>query len=689
MNELRHALTILAIGGIALTGKTAEPRTDRVLETGWRFIKQDVAGAEAPSFKDSSWQSVRLPHTFNAEDGTNGVNNGRYYRGPGWYRLHLQLGTKDLNKSLFLRFGAATLISDTFVNGRQLGHHEGGFAAFCYDISKVVHLGDNVVAVKVDNTHSSSVPPLSGDFTVYGGLTREVRLLELNPVSITPLDDASSGVYIKQTLKDTSASAIVKTRLRNGLDLPVTAEVITKVLDAAGKQIALSTEQVAIPARGTADSGTELNVPHPHLWDGVLGPYLYKTVVEVRNGGKVVDRVSQPLGFRTFRVDPERGMVLNGKPFDMHGVNLHQGRPATGWAATPKMQDEDYSIIHELGATGVRMAHYQHADHEYELCDQYGIMVWAELCLVNQMTDTPAFRNNAKQQLRELIKQNYNHPSILMWSMYNEPWIDKKKGDKEWQLVPELVEEAHALDPDRLTTGAVVLDGKQWLDWCMDITGINRYWGWYYDPLASWPRKLDELRKEAGGRSYGMSEYGAGASVIQHENEPKQPGASSHWHPEEWQSKFHEVSWKAMDERPWMWCKLVWAMFDFPVSGRDEGDRKGINDKGLVTGDRKIKKDAFYFYKANWSSAPFVYVTERRYTPRPSGINTLKVYSNCPTVELFLNGKSLGVKEAKDHIFEWPGVNLTLGKTVVKAVAKGGGKTFEDTVSWQIEAGAK
>ncbi len=656
---------------------SASPRVERELSKGWRFIKQDVPGAQAPALDDHEWQSVTVPHTWNVDDGADG---GTYYRGPGWYRLRLRIGTDLAGYELFLRFGAASLVADVYVNGRPAGRHEGGFGAFCFDVTKLLNPGDNLVAVRVDNARNLNVTPLSGDFTIYGGLYREVKLIALDPVHISPLDDAGPGVYLTPKVTDTEARVAIAAKVRNDRRLAESIEVRTRILDRKGNQVGEDSKSLQIPPESSSDVSESILVAKPRLWNGVLDPYLYRAEVVVVDSGRVVDEVDQQVGFRYFTVDPEGGLLLNGKPYDMHGVNLHQGRPSVGWAVTRSLQDEDYAMVHELGCTGVRMPHYQHAEHEYELCDRYGILVWAELALVNQVTDSPEFYANAKQQLRELIKQNYNRPSILFWSMYNEPNVDRRRGDNEWRLVKELVALAHEEDPTRLTTGAASMSAKEPLDWYMDLASFNRYWGWYGGTPEQWEASLQALRKEAGGRSFGISEFGAGASIHQHETNPKHPATTGRWHPEEWQAEVHEKVWPVLENKPWMWCKLLWVMFDFSSDGRSEGDHLGINDKGLVTGDRKTRKDAFFYYKAYWSETPFAAIADRRYDPHPGGQVTVKVYSNCDSVELWLNGKTMGSKRGADHIFTWS-LNLPAGTADLEAFGSKGG---QDRVIWTV-----
>jgi beta-galactosidase len=377
---------------------------------------------------------------------------------------------------------------------------------------------------------------------------------------------------------------------------------------------------------------------------------------------------------------------LNDRHYVLHGVNVHQDYWNMGWAITPKQIATNYKLIGEMGATVVRLAHYQHPDFEYAECDRRGIVVWAELALVNIVRPRPAFTDNAKQQLRELIKQNYNHPSICFWSLYNEPNPNSRNLPDYMNLVTQLNDLAHNLDGTRLTTGAVSRPADNPLNWIMDITGINRYWGWYGNSEMYWPQWLTDVRAEHPTRAIAISEYGAGASVTQHEVYPTtHPAPGGWWHPEEWQGIFHEASYGAMKQQRWLWGTFVWAMFDFASDHRNEGDHPGRNDKGLVTADRKIRKDTFYFYKANWTKEPFVWITSRRYNPRPPGTTSFKVYSNCSSVELFLNGKSLGIKRGVNCAFQWDNVSID-GKCEVRAVGEKDGREYKDQVNWKIAA---
>jgi beta-galactosidase len=665
-------------------------RWEMSLNAGWRFVRKDVAGAEQTAVDDSKWQAVHLPHTWNNLDGQDGGNN--YDRGPAWYRRELNVTPELAGKSLFLKFDGASLVADVYVNGQKAGSHKGAFAAFVCDITNLVHPGaGNVIAVRVDNTRNVDVPPLEGDFTVFGGLYRSVHLLALNSLSITPMDDAGPGVYVTQTKVTRDLAQLHSVaKLRNSGATDKVASVLWVIVDAAGQTIDSTWTKQNVPAGGSAEAAHDVSIASPHLWNGRKDPYLYSVRVSVIDDGEVTDSIEQPLGLRFFSVDPDKGFILNGEKYALHGVNRHQDRIDMGWAITPKEHQEDFDLIMEMGCTGIRLAHYQHAQEFYDLCDRGGLVVWAEACMVNTVTASDAFDDAAMEQVREIIKQNYNHPSICFWSLFNElrpnpadpktdPMTDPQIAH-QMVLVGKLNQLAHELDSTRLTTAAShYLFPNFPRNLITDIVAYNGYAGWYRQTPAAWPGVLDDLRNARPGRAVGISEFGAGASIYQHEAAATQPAANLNpWHPEEWQATVHEAAWRAMKDRPWLWCEFLWNMFDFAADQRAEGDQAGRNDKGMVTYDRKNKKDTFYFYKANWSDEKFAYITDRRFTPRNVSA-PIKVYSNCRAVELWVNGKSAGLQFGDDiHRFVWVNVELKPGKNELRAVGMDGGKTYED-----------
>ncbi len=689
MNFRNVVLFMTLVLAVVIEPSPSAIRSEIAIDDQWRFVRQDVAGAEAAAFDDSGWQHVNLPHTWNNLDGEDGGND--YYRGAGWYRRHLRLDPGSAGRSLFLKFDGAATVADVFVNGQRAGTHRGNFGAFCFDVTSLLRSDqDNVIAVKVDNSYNPDITPLDGDFTIFGGLYRDVHLLALDKLSISPLDYASPGVYIKQvSVSPESARVEITAELRNANNTAKKALIRWTIVDATGKKVVQIDSQQNVAAGGTSDALQAVTISRPHLWNGVADPYLYRVTAEIRDGNRVVDSVAQPLGLRFFRADPNEGFFLNGKHYALHGVNRHQDRIDKGWAIGPAEHEEDFRLIKEMGCTGVRLAHYQHAQYFYDLCDRGGLVVWAELSQVNKLGESPAFAENARQQLTELIKQNYNHPSIVFWSLFNElRFKDKLPEAAECDFIGQLDQLAKTLDSTRLTAAAsCCVPFTHRSTGITDVIGFNWYYGWYYDKVEDWPARLDEAHKQLPSRAIGITEYGAGANVMQHEMPPRQPATTGQWHPEEWQSVVHETAWKAIEVRPWLWATFIWNMFDFGSDKRNEGDRPGINDKGLVTYDRKTKKDAFYWYKANWTTDPFVYITSRRFTPRTEAITSVKIYSNCDSVELMINGASLGLVRSDDHIFMWKETALKQGENRIEATGHAKGRSFTDSCTWVLSPG--
>lgn len=668
--------------GTLQTSATA-PRVVLGLNDGWRFRKGDASGAQGVSFNDSSWQSVAVPHTWNALDGQDGGSN--YYRGVGWYRRHLTVPTSYSGKRFYLEFGAVNQTAEVWVNGAYIGQHRGGYSRFRLDSTDAVKVGaDNVIAVKANNAYNPDIPPLSADFTFFGGMYRDVNLVVTDKLQIKALDDGGPGVYLTQkNVSRTAADLAVQTKVWNNYPQAKAVTVVTRIKNAGGTTVKTLTSSRTLSANAGYDFTQTTTISSPHLWNGRADPYLYTVEVEVKDGSTVTDALSQPLGFRYFRVDADDGFFLNGNYLDLHGVNRHQDRKNKGWAISRADHDEDMALIEEVGATAIRLAHYQHDDYFYDLADRNGMVVWAEIPLVNQVTNSAAFRDNAEQQMRELILQNYNRPSIIFWGIGNE---QRSNDSATNSLLADLDASVKSLDPTRLTTYAHCCNpDTSTLTTHADTIAYNKYFGWYGGSFSDFARWADNLHASRPNDELAVSEYGAGANVTQHEENPPKRASTGQFHPEEYQNAFHEAHWLAMKTRPFLWGKFVWNMFDFASDGRNEGGQPGINDKGLVTYDRKTKKDAFYWYKANWSDEPVVYISSRRFTDRTDSVTDIKVYANTASVDLRLNGVSLGSKTSTDHRFTWKDVTLSSGSNVVEAVGSNGQR---DRVTWTLSSSA-
>lgn len=686
MRVLRKLLslpTVILLSTAAIAQTYVPPanhRVDTVINSNWRFIRQDVTNAQNTGFDDSAWSAISLPHTWNNLDGQDG--GGNYYRGIGWYRTHYSIDAALAGRRFFLKFDGAFLVADVYVNGTYLGEHQGGFAAFVFDITPYVAVGgDNVIAVKVNNAFNANIPPLNADFTFFGGIYRDVHFLVTDPVHISPLDYGSPGVYLRTTnVSAATAGLQVTAVVSNSTTLAQPIMVRSVVVDAAANIVASFTNQVTAPAGVASNIISGTTISNPHLWDGLNDPYLYRTFVELWSGGNVVDVVQQPLGFRSFSVDPTNGFFLNGRHYDLHGASMHQDWINCGWALTNAQRDLNFEFIKEIGATSIRLSHYEHDDYTYQLGDRNGVILWSEIPLIDYITEASAFYANAKQQLTEMIRQRYNHPAVVCWSVYNE--ITLQAGPSTTNLVAQLAQLAAQEDPTRPSTAAANTSDADPSTTYTQLIDFNKYYGWYNGVVTDFGPWADNIHAVYPGRMVGVGEYGAGASIYQHSEDPvREPANAGHYHPEEYQNLYHESHWQQMKARPFLWSKYVWNLFDFASDGRGEGDVPGRNDKGLITYDRQIRKDAFYWYKANWTTNPMVYITGHTFTNRTTNFITAKVYANCETVELFVNEVSQGTRTSTNCIFTWP-VALSAGTNAVRSVGIKGSAQVADSLIW-------
>ena len=618
-------------------------RTIFNLNAKWAFSKEATAVPEAI---DNKWNFVNLPHSWNAIDGQDGDSD--YYRGTAYYAKKLKKMDLPEAECYFLEINGANSSADVYVNGKLMAHHDGGYSTWRVEITNELQ-EDNLVVIAVDNAPNDRVYPQVADFTFYGGLYRDVNLICVNKSHFDLEYYGGPGLKITPVVDGKNANVEMVAYVTNG-QLGQTLRYT--ILDAEGKEVATCESN---------DTTANFTIENVHLWHGRKDPYLYTAVIELVEDGAAIDRVSTRFGCRSYKIDPENGFILNGEEYPLRGVSRHQDRWGIGNALLPEHHAEDIDLICEVGATTIRLAHYQHAQYFYDLCDERGLVIWAEIPYISQ--HMPTARENTISQMKELITQNYNHASIVVWGLSNEITM---KGEKDPDLLENhriLNDMVHEMDKTRLTTMAAVspcsIDSP--IIQIPDTVSYNHYFGWYggeTDMNGPW---FDNFHKKYPNIPIGCSEYGCEA-LNWHTSDPKQGDYT-----EEYQAYYHEELIKQFFSRKYMWATHVWNMFDFGADTRNEGGENGQNHKGLVTFDRKYKKDAFYAYKAWLSDEPFVHLCGKRYVDRVEDVTKVTVYSNQPSVELFANGVSLGVKEAADHFFYFDVPNA--GETTLVAVA--------------------
>ena len=608
----------------------------------WSFYK----GVADPSAERSGEEKINLPHTWNAIDGQDGGND--YFRGSCLYVKTLKKADLPKNDEYYLEICGANSSADVFVNGNKLAHHDGGYSTWRVNLTSALQ-DENEIAIVVDNAPNDSVYPQMADFTFYGGLYRNVNVICV-PATHFDLDYyGGKGLMITPVMNGKDAIVDVEafvTAPRDG------DELVYTVYDKDEKEIA----QIK-----TTEKKASFTLENPRLWKGRKDPYLYCCEVELVRGGKAIDAVCSRFGCRSFEIDPERGFILNGEEYPLRGVSRHQDRWGIGNALLPEHHDEDMDLICEVGATTIRLAHYQHDQYFYDLCDERGLVIWAEIPYISK--HLPNGKENTISQMKELVVQNYNHPSIVVWGLSNE--ITMAGADD-----PDLLENHHILndlvhemDKTRLTTMACVsmCDMNASYVQIPDVVSYNHYFGWYGGDTSMNGPWFDKFHATFPKKPIGVSEYGCEA-LNWHTSNPKQGDYT-----EEYQAYYHEELIKQLFTRKYLWATHVWNMFDFGADARAEGGENGQNHKGLITFDRTYKKDAFYAYKAWLSDDPFVHLCGKRYIDRVEDVTKVTVYSNLPEVELFVNGKSLGKKASEEHFFYFDVPNVGESEIVAKA----------------------
>ncbi len=574
----------------------------------WFFAKT----TEVPSGMPQGWEAVTLPHTWNAADGQDGGND--YFRGTTMYCKTFP--RPEWDGCVFLELKGAAMTADVYLNGKHLAHHEGGYSTFRVELTEELR-EENLLCIAVDNGVNDRVYPQKADFTFYGGLYRDVNLICVPVQHFELVKDGTPGLKVTPVVKDDKAFVTVETWQNGEGEVTVTVADETKTV--------LSKDGCA---------SAEFLLENPHLWDGVNDPYLY-TASAVFQG----DEISACFGCRTFSFNTEKGFLLNGKEYPLRGVSRHQDRKGMGNALTMKEHREDMELIREIGANTVRLAHYQHAQEFYDLCDRYGMVVWAEIPYITQ--HMPNGKENTVSQMRELITQCYNHPCICCWGLSNEITASGAVTEDMMENHRILNDLCHRMDVTRPTTMAHVfmLETDSPLTQAADIGSYNLYFGWYLGELEQNEKFFDDYHAKYLERVIGFSEYGADANVQFQSSAPEKGDYS-----EGYQCIYHEHMLQCIEKRPYLWASHVWNMFDFAADGRDEGGKKGENQKGLVTFDRTVKKDAFYLYKAAWSKEPFVHLCGRRYANRAEEKTEIKVYSNQKEVSLFVDNREIAAK---------------------------------------------
>lgn len=658
-------------------------RTVIAINNDWQF-KKDANRRDA-ALTDLKWKNVTIPHTWNDKDIQSG--NG-FYAGDATYKKELLADAGWEGKRVFIRFEGVGSESRLYVNDRLIGEHKGSYSAFAFDISYALKYGQkNKIEVRVNNQEREDVIPVNNRlFPIYGGIYRPVSLIITNKLNIAVTDFASPGIYISQkNVSAKSAEVQVKVKLENKLDKAANLTLSAKIYDASGKIVKQEDGPISVSTQGEQIFTKNLSLTNPHLWNGIKDPYLYRLVASILDGDKVLDEVSQPLGLRKFEMKPGKGFFLNDQPYRLLGVCRHQDKQDEGNALSNEQHLADLKDIQEMGATSIRFAHYQQSEYLYSKCDSLGFVIWAEIPFVNAVSGKEAA--NAQHQLRELIRQNYNHPSIYVWGLHNEVY-GKTPDDYTAVLTRDLDDISKTEDPDRYTvsvSGYGEMDRPTNLN--ADIQGMNRYYGWYEGRIGDLEQWVSGLEKKYPDNRLVLSEYGVEANIDQQEEVKRDTGnPSGQFWPEAYQQKFHEIQWGIIEKHPYIAASYIWNMFDFAVPPANGGGVPARNMKGLITYDRKVKKDAFYWYKANWNPEPMVYLTGRRHTKRTNALTTVTVYSNVGVPVLTLNGKKInGVKKGTTDVhYVFENVKLQKGKNRIEAVAGKEDKVVKDQIDWSF-----
>ena len=613
------------------------------LNTGWK-IESAGSDLHKDRYVSTSQEVVNLPHTWNA-DGNN--DRSEYV-----YQKNISVSEKHKNDVLYLEFLGANSLCKVYLNDKYIGEHRGGYSTFRFEITEFYEWDkENVLSVYVDNSPTEDISPLNGDFTIYGGLYRDVNLICTSRTHFDLEYFGSNGVILRSEVhEDQSGSLHIELHTLCADD----AMVHLKVLDQDGRTIQSQKAKAS-------DKQLTMKFEKPDLWNGKENPYLYTLRAELKDENEVYDEVSMNFGFRSCELTSEEGFFLNGKPHRINGVAKHQDFESYGNAVTTNLIQKDFELIRDIGANALRLSHYQHDQQVYDLCDEEGYVVWAEIPMMS-MPDSEPVLKNAADQLKELIYQNCHHPSICFWGIQNEIAMGGESIDM-YRSVDVLNDIVHELLPDGLSASANMYHVKNSspLNFITDMTGYNLYYGWYYDKVSGLDKWIDQFHSDNPQVALGISEYGADCNLAFHSDHPEVKDYS-----EEFQSIYHEETYDIIKSKPYLWGSFVWNMFDFGSSIRNEGGTEGKNCKGLVSFDRQVKKDAFYYYKANWSNEPFVHICEKRFVNRDKEKIDVRIYSNLSEVSLDINGVEFETIQG-DTVFVFENVPLQPGHNSIRA----------------------
>lgn len=678
----KHTLITFLTVLLFLQGYGQEGRKVIPFNDGWAFRKGPLTADSSQT--DTTWTNVHIPHTWNNKDMQEGKN---FYAGDACYKKIFKVDPALKGKRLFLRFDGVGSVAMLYVNNRLIGEHKGSYAAFCFEITNSVKYGaENTIVLKANNQAREDVLPINNFlFGIFGGMYRPVNLLITNDINITTTDYASSGLAISQeNVSDKNADISVVAKIENKQPHHTTVQVQTEIKDPQGKRISVVVKDVVLSPQGINIIRQDLSVTQPHLWNGMKDPYLYSLTTSIIAAGRIMDAVTQPLGIRSFEVIPGKGVFLNGQPYVMHGVTRHQEWQDCGNALSNEQHKADLDLIREIGATTIRFAHYQQSDYLYSQCDSMGFVIWAEIPFVNNFSGKES--ENARQQLTELIRQNRNHPSIYVWGMHNEVY-SKTPDEHVAVLTRQLNDLAKTEDPGRYT---VAVSGygemNRPANLAADIQGMNRYFGWYEGKINDIEKWVTGLEKNYPDYKLMLTEYGADGNINQHTDSISTDfdPVSGHFFPETYQTATHVKQWSVIEKHPYIAASYLWNMFEFAVPMWNRGGVNARNLKGLITYDRKQKKDAFYWYKANWNPEPMLYIAERRNNIRKQAQVKVEVFSNLENITLTLNdGKPVtGHQGANHRDFIFDNILLKAGINTLKATGTHNGKTITDTITW-------